>query len=376
MNKLKYYIILIFTLSLVFSCGDMMKIHEEYIEGGEIVYAPRVDTSMFIAGKERALFRFYLYNSPNVKSVDVYWNSKLDSMIIPVTPTAGLDSFDIFIPNLPEKSYTFDFRTSDLYGNKSLWETAFCNTYGAVYETTISNRRIREVVLTEYGGEINWLTGGDGIVRVEVKYKKADGSTATVYTAANETKTLCPDPSPNSTFEYRSAFIPEGQSIDTFFVDWVSPENVIPGGLFLYDRSLWTVIACSDQTASDGGGMTTVIDGDVNSYWHSQWDNGNAPVPHWVMIDFGKELYASKFDLYRRVNNTDNKNVELYLGNSPDADNGEWTKVGETVITDNKMEVNSLDKSVTGRYLKIVFVNSNRDPFTNLAEIYMYGGSL
>ena len=53
------------------SCEDFMDIHEEYIEGGEIIYAPKPDSIAFIAGKERILFFCRTYNSPNVKSVNL-----------------------------------------------------------------------------------------------------------------------------------------------------------------------------------------------------------------------------------------------------------------------------------------------------------------
>ena len=361
-------------LSLLFSCSDMMDVHKEYVEGGEIIYAPRVDTCIFIAGRERALFAFKLYNSPNVKNVEVYWNSRNDSLFVPVTPTSGLDSFEVILPGLPESSYTFEVRTSDGFGNKSLWTTGFCNTYGANYQSTVANRRIREVSMSEYGGEIAWLPATDGLVRMETRYRKTEGATATIFTPADENGTQCLDAAAGSGFEYRSVYIPEEQSIDTFYTDWVSSEDAFPA-IFLYDRSKWTVLSCSDETASDGGGMTTVIDGDNGTYWHSKWDGGNAPLPHWIIIDLGNELNAVKFDFLRRSNNTDDKTVEFYLGNTPDAESGAWTKVGETTVNANRMEVPSLNKNVRGRYLKLLFPDSNRDPFTNCAEVYMYGGN-
>jgi hypothetical protein len=375
MKNIKYNMTAISILALLLlSCGDMMDVHKEYIEDGEIIYAPKVDTAYFIAGRERALFLYKLYNSPNVKSVDVYWNGRLDSLIIPVTPTSGLDSFETVIPGLPEKSYTFEIRTSDSYGNKSLWETSFCNTYGSVYQSTLSNRRTREIIMSENGGEITWLAGAEGLVGVEVRYRKDNGVTDVIFVPAEENRTICPEADAGSGFEYRSVYIPEAQSIDTFRMDWVTSPSVFPT-IFMYDRSKWTVHSCSDETASDGGGMTAIIDGDNGSYWHSQWDGGNMPLPHWIIIDLGRELNAVRFDLVRRNNNTDTKTVQLYFGNTPDADGGTWTKVAETVFDANRMEVVPTDRTTKGRYLKILFPDSNRDPFTNLAEIYMYGGN-
>lgn len=36
------------------------------------------------SSKGRILFNSRAYNAPNVRSVDVYWNNGLDSLIIPV----------------------------------------------------------------------------------------------------------------------------------------------------------------------------------------------------------------------------------------------------------------------------------------------------
>ena len=93
----------ILCVSVLSSCDDFMDVHKEYIEGGEIIYAPKPDTVSFIAGKERILFHCRTYNAPNVKSVDIYWNDGLDSLIVPVSLGAGYDSLNVVLDNMPEK---------------------------------------------------------------------------------------------------------------------------------------------------------------------------------------------------------------------------------------------------------------------------------
>ena len=108
-----------------FSCEDFMDIHKEYIEGGEIIYAPKPDTISFIAGKDRILFNCRTYNAPNVRTIDVYWNEGLDSLIIPVELNTGYDSISVVLEDMEEKSYSFNVRTTDNYGHKSLYLTEF-----------------------------------------------------------------------------------------------------------------------------------------------------------------------------------------------------------------------------------------------------------
>ncbi len=127
------------------SCEDFMDMHEEYIEGGEIIYAPKPDSVSFIAGKGRVLFNCRTYNAPNVRSIDVYWNDGLDSLIIPVELKTGYDSISVILDNLEEKSYTFNIQTTDNFGHKSLFMTDFGTSYGDTYQATLNDRLIESL---------------------------------------------------------------------------------------------------------------------------------------------------------------------------------------------------------------------------------------
>lgn len=377
MKQIYKGLLILLILSGFASCQDFMDIHKKYIEGGEIIYAPKVDSMVFIAGQNRLEFRYWLYKSPNVRSVDLFWNNGMDSLIIPVTPSAGIDSFATIIPNLDEKSYTFNARTTDSYGHTSLFLTAFGTVYGENYRSFLSSQRINTVGLVEESGEvkgsITLYTGDIGLVRTEIRYTTNAGASSTVIANAGEDAVTCIDPQPGSAFETRSLYIPETEAVDTFATDWAFYETAFPS-IYRYDRSTWEVLEVSDQTASDGGGKDMLIDGDLGTYWHSMWDNGNAPVPHWAIIDMKSPKNIVQFDIYRRQGNTDSKTVECYLGDTPDAE-GDWTLIGEGQYTSGDLlTIETTDKVTTGRYLKIVLPDSNRDPFTSIAEVYPYGG--
>ncbi|WP_106832150.1 DUF4998 domain-containing protein [Parabacteroides pacaensis] len=373
----KIYSIVLFSLSIFFlaSCEDFMDIHQEYIEGGEIIYAPKPDSISFIAGKGRILFRCRAYNSPNVKTVNVYWNDGADSLIIPVTFNAGLDSIEQVLDNMPEKSYTFNVRMVDNFGHNSLTVTNFGSSYSDAYLATLNNRRIKNVALTDKGGIIDWYSAPEGLVRNEVRYTKNDGTLAIAQMPEKDYSVTCPDIKAGSFFEYRSLYIPEEEAIDTFATAWVKWEEALPTE-YKYDRSDWKVLAVSDETASDGGGMNTLIDDDLSTYWHSQWDGGNAPLPHWAIIDMQSPKKMAKVELYRRPGNTDAKTAQIFVNDKPEADDAGWTKVAEGVFGDgDKLQIDIPSSVVTtkGRYLKIYLPDTNRDPFTSIAEIYVYG---
>lgn len=375
MKKLYNSTLILLLILFGTSCEDFMDIHKDYIKDGEIVYAPKADSIQFIAGKERVEFVFWLENSPNVKTVDLYWNSRNDSLIIPVTPTAGLDSFYFTVPNLPEGAYTFDVKTTDNFGHSSLYLTGFGNTYGEFYQSSLANRRVRGIDFTEEGNIINWFSALDGMLWTDIKYTTNDGKTNTIRLDRDVQSILCPDSKVGTNFEYSSSFIPEELSIDTFSVAW----EQYPGKFISkYDRSGWSVLAVSDEKESDGGGKNTLIDDDLGSYWHSFYGDPNAPLPHWAVIDMTSAKKIAKIETYRRPGNGDAKTIQYFVGPDPDANASTWTKIGETNFASGKdrIDINITNSSSTlslGRYLKLVVTDSNNSPHSSIAEIYVYG---
>src|SRR5690554_4215188 len=108
----RYILFLIAVCAIISSCDNMMDVHKPFIEGGEKVYALNLDQSSFYAGQNRVYFKFYMANTTNIKSVDLYWDD--DSLIIPMTSHG---SGMISIPAAEERSYSFKFRTTDVFGN-------------------------------------------------------------------------------------------------------------------------------------------------------------------------------------------------------------------------------------------------------------------
>jgi len=360
-------------LSALVSCGDMMDIHQDYIKGGENVYAPKPDSIAFLSGNGRILFRYWLYNSPNVSSVDVYWNSGADSLIIPVTPTTGLDSSDVLLESMAEKSYTFDVRTTDKYGNSSLIMTDFGTSYGTTFESSLFQRKVKSVSIEDQVGHILWYSAAENLVENQIRYKTNDG-TMVVRLSASDNEIICPGAKGGSFFEYRSLYIPEEGAIDTFALEWEQYENPFPS-TYEYDKSAWEVIAYSDQQADDGGGAGTILDGDFSTYWHSSYSDGAAPLPHWVIIDLksAKDIY--QIDTWR-AGNTDANTIQYWTSDNPDSDDSSWVKIAEGVFSSDGdlLSLNPADSGVTTkRYLKLVLPDSNRVTYTSISEISIYG---
>ena len=372
----RIYGLIAFVASVLFlySCDDFMDVHKEYIEGGEIIYSPKPDSIKFIAGEGRILFYCRTYNAPNVHSIYVYWNDHLDSLIIPVEMKTGYDSIFVEINNLEEKSYTFDVRTTDNFGHKSLYMTDFGTSYGELYQSRLTDRRIKDISLSDKGGTVSWYFASGSLVRTEIQYVKNDGSQAIVKVPATEDETLLPDIKAGSTIEFRSLYIPEAVAIDTFATAWKTYETPFPEE-FIYDRSSWVVLSASDES-SDHGGRIALLDKDLETFWHSAWEGSAAPLPHWAVIDMQSPKKISRVEIYRRAWNSDTKSVELYVSDQSDGDSSDWEKIGEGMFESGDKISISIPESVNtkkGPYLRLLLPDSNNEPFTSVAEIYVYG---
>jgi hypothetical protein len=345
----------------------MMDVHQKYLEGGEKVYAPKVDSLYFFNGKKRVVMWFWLLESPNVRSVDIFWNNNADSLIIPVTPSAGLDSMEVYIPLKAEKAYTFYVRTTDIFGNRSLSEMASATMYDSIYESVLENRGVKSAETTGSTTAIQWYAAADDYACSEVRYTDVNNEVRTVLAFATEQSTSCPDAKTGSTYEHRSLYLPPN-SIDTFFMEWTP---IAP--LVKLDKSSWSVISWSDEQADDGGGAVVLINGNLDDFWHSQWRDPVPPLPHWAIIDMGATKEIIRINTYRRKNNSNTKSVWYYIGDDPDPDATTWTKIAEGTYDSGDLLSLRVSESVPGRYLKIYLPDSNNSPHTSIAEIDAFG---
>jgi hypothetical protein len=389
MKKISNNLWFLMLLFILFSCGDMMDEHKDFIKGGEKIYAPRVDSVIFSSGNQRVQFEYWLYDAPHVRSINVYWNEGRDSVEIPIQRTETdvteilCDSGKVMIGNLPEGSYTFYVKTIDSFGNSSLKEDGFANSYSSNYEAMLRNRRVKAISQYKVDGDatVDWYIASEEMVGVEVRYTKKDGTKAIVSLPASANSLSCPDAKTDSPFEYRTSFLPEPTAIDTFVTEWSFNKAKFP-----FDRSNWEVVGFSDEQVSDGGGVKTVLDGIVqvagtaNNYWHSSW-SPVVPLPHWAVIDMKSPRNLAMFDTYRRWNVNATKSVEYYAGNDYTAgekiiDFSEWTKVAEGIFENNAASNRLVSEGIDvegGRYLLIYLRDSYSAQSTQISEIFVCG---
>lgn len=222
MKKLFYNIVL--TIIVIFStvsCDNFIDVHEEFIQGGERIYAPIVDSVNVFGGNNRVILKIRYFNGNNLDKTVIYWNDYLDSIVVALSSyniTKGLDSIEVNIPNLKENSYSFNIINYDKFGNKSLSVPAFGNSYGALYQASINNRNIREKFNSGNHFIIRWSAAPDKLVHTEVKFLNESNQEVVVTKGRGEEYSY--PKSINNSFVYRSAYLPEENAVDIFYTDW------------------------------------------------------------------------------------------------------------------------------------------------------------
>lgn len=162
------------------------------------------------------------------------------------------------------------------------------------------------------------------------------------------------------------------------------------------DRTGWS-ISVSGETASDGGGKNAIIDGDNNSFWHSNWGGTGASgdaskkLPQFFQVDLGAEQTFRSIMYVPRVNLNNGTvfSFKVYVSNTAFPSTANGTSAANIVAglnaDDLKMQgtfdytgksgqptmVWSADQDVTGQYVLFVITDAqgnNQGEWASCAE--------
>ncbi|MXV16459.1 DUF4998 domain-containing protein [Hufsiella ginkgonis] len=220
-NKVLVFLLVILMAGIT-SCTKMDDF-KKYVKDGEISYTGRVDSLKILPGRNRVLVKGLFISDPKVTTCKIYWNSRKDSLVVPVVRTTKTDTLKQLIPNLQEGTYNFEVITYDKLKNASIVVRATANVYGDRYAASLINKPTADVELADNGTTtINWggldKTGGAQFTRLT--YTLTSNATGTVKVLPAAEQTLLPNYKYGSTFRYRTAYLPDTASIDTFYTDF------------------------------------------------------------------------------------------------------------------------------------------------------------
>ena len=148
--------------------------------------------------------------------------------------------------------------------------------------------------------------------------------------------------------------------------------KIVPTAL----KATWDITASSEELAGEGavnGRARAAIDGDINTFWHSNW-SGAAPLfPHWLNIDMKQLYFIDKIALHPR-NNNNNGFTRFKLEGSVDGIT--WISFGDNLVFDPANR-SFQEYSITPTELRFIKVTalqaaSPTNTSTHLGEINLY----
>ena len=141
-------------------------------------------------------------------------------------------------------------------------------------------------------------------------------------------------------------------------------------------KAAWDITASSEELVGEGavnGRARAAIDGDVATFWHSNWASTAPIFPHWLNIDMKQLYFIDKIALHPR-NNNNNGFTRFKLEGSVDGTN--WILFGDNIVFDPANR-NFQEYTITPtelRYIRITALQaaSPTNTSTHLGEINVY----
>ena len=378
MKKLLIPFVIILSAVFLFNrCERMEDIHKEYLADGERIYAPKPLLIETFAGQKRIKLKYYLVNAVNVKKCIVEWDNGEGSKTVDIAPNIPLDSIEVMVDNLEERSYIFKVYTVDNNGNRSVKEQVTGSAYDKRYIAGLTNR---PVIGISGGGTVDsvvvlWGTAPAGNTHVDVKYLNTDETEVGLTVPASVNRTVIRNWKSETEMSIVSYFIPEPTAIDTFHTSATTAQ--LPVFIKFDGEKLskqgWQIVDFSTQEPAEGapnGLATAAIDGNINTFWHTQWSGGSPGYPHHFTFDMGKIAKLSKFEVFRRQgDNRGQTRFEIHTS----LDGVTYTNQGSFEYDRN---INSATYNLPGlpmtRYIKYV-ATAGPNNFAFLGEIELYG---
>ncbi len=163
---------------------------------------------------------------------------------------------------------------------------------------------------------------------------------------------------------------PDGEGeekLDGVYVNQIPTGKATLAAQAVQDRTGWTVSADSWQ---GGNEPEKVLDGNQNTFWHTQWNPNNAPMPHQITIDMKSSRYVNGITYLPRQDGSQNGNIgqhKVYCSN--DANNfGPPLAIG-TYKNDNQLKTTVFASSYC-RYVRMTMQTEvNGNPWASASEI-------
>lgn len=385
----KIHIVLISVLALMLaSCGKQDAVYKEFIKDGGFIYPAKPLNIAAERGFQRIVLSWDLPMDPSIRTAKLFWDSRTQSMDFDYSfyPDGKVS---VVIPNLEDRSYTFEVVNYDAADNASLATEITSSPFG---ESWLVSHAERSIVFNEMNGTDCVITLGkptDEIASTKFRYINTSGKTVEKVFPASENPIKLPDAKKWEYIEYQSSFCPVG-GIDTV---WISNWTKGPCPITSTVEKTATVTVTTNQVR-DGYNPATIIDGikdDGDKRWFSSQATAYRNIfPKIIVIDTKKSgdeaMYFNHFVFYEDPAEDAQtrrwiKSVSVYVTDTkPNPDDSSYAvHFGTPVLQATLNQLSAVQGFVPsvvakGRYIAIVFKNSfNSVGFLDLWEFEAFG---
>lgn len=333
----------VMVLLAIGSCKKMDE-YKKFAEGGEIVYPSTFDSMKVISGKNRVMITGLLKGDPKVTKYRIFWNSGNDSLEAPFTRSGGVDTLKQIVSNLPEGPMTFNVRTYDAKGNKSIPMVVTGNVYGQSFQASVNQRGNRVVLATAYlqdgSAAIRWanVDAYVGVLGMQVHYLDAKNVQRDTIVPVRlvDQQTIIPNVGVKQALRYNTLYLPDTVGIDTFtvaqkeipaFTEVLITNSQKPVANMANDGSRWAILRdwISNAAVKNHNGYGgTDISGDPKIYFEAGWGAPgiyNGKIHQVVTLPPGKYKFEGSVDWFNKGSRNDTYLVAMPGTNGlPDVD--------------------------------------------------------
>lgn len=142
-----------------------------------------------------------------------------------------------------------------------------------------------------------------------------------------------------------------------------------------FNRSGWNIVDLSSQESNgegaNNGRAIFILDNNINTFWHSQWQGAQPQPPHYVTIDMGaeKRVSGATFVARQGVSGGRPNEVQILLSNNGTT----WELAFEsTLLNDGASQKRFFTQAKTGRFVKLQINSSFSSNLTHLAEFNLF----
>ncbi|WP_234437810.1 discoidin domain-containing protein [Streptomyces sp. WM6368] len=154
----------------------------------------------------------------------------------------------------------------------------------------------------------------------------------------------------------------------------IAPANAMEPTAPILDRAGWTATASDEETAGENGRAANVLDGNVNTLWHSRWTGTPAPLPHVITVDMHRTAVVSALVYRPRTNGPNGRVGEYSISLSTDGQN--WASPVATGTLADDAGAKTLGFAPQGaRFVRLTALSEagGRGPWSSAAEIDLLG---